>query len=154
MTDRSLIWAQMDLFITALTIWREASNQPPDAWVGIAHCILNRAQRPSWWGRNVIEVCTKREQFTSMNTATNDPNLRRWPQRGDKVFEAIYTTVELTLSGHSQHPIPGADSYYDESREANPPKWARDNPGRYRGKIGAFYFYDMDQDYEAGTVPV
>lgn len=142
-------WEMYERVLWALTIWREASNQPHEARVAVAHAIKNRVDRPSWWGRNIIEVLTKREQFTSINTATNDPNLRRWPVYGDKVFLECLDIVEGVVMGVYGPVFKGADSYYDDSIPA--PYWAKKHPERYLGKSGAFIFYNMDQDIEKVT---
>lgn len=147
---RQRLWHDTERFLLMLTVWREASNQHDDAIIGVIHCILNRAARPAWWGQTVLEICTKREQFTSMNTDANDPNLRRWPRRGDTSWERVSELVEGCFAGVYQHPFPGADSYYDASIPA--PYWASQHPERCRGRAGAFYFYDMDQDVESVRV--
>lgn len=144
--QKRLLWRETDAFLLRLTVWREASNQPPEAMAAVCHCILNRVAKPSWWGRTLNDVCTKREQFTSMNTATNDPNLRRWPKSGDASWEQVAEIVFQCQLGVIAHPLPGCDSYYDDS--IAPPYWAVEHPERCRGKIGKFSFYDMDKDVE------
>lgn len=142
MTD----WEHYERFIWALTVWREASNQPYDAKVGVACSIKNRVEHPAWWGKTMVEVCTKREQYTSMNTKRDDPNLRRWPQVGDAAFLECLDIVRGIQSGMVLPVLPGTDSYYDDSIPM--PWWAKAHPERHVGDVGAFHFYDMDQDIE------
>jgi N-acetylmuramoyl-L-alanine amidase len=72
-------------FITALTLWREASGCSHDARVGIFQVIRNRVARGGWWGTDLVSVCLKPFQFSSMS-APGDANLRRWPAGTETVW--------------------------------------------------------------------
>lgn len=139
-------WEWYERFIWALTVWREASNQGFDAKAAVALSIKNRVDHPAWWGKDLVEVCTKREQYTSMNTKQDDPNLRRWPKKGDAAFQECLDIVRGIQTGLVRPIFIGADSYYDDSIPA--PWWAAQHPERYIGKVGVFHFYNMDQDVE------
>lgn len=140
-------WESYERFIWAMTVWREASNQLYDVKAAVAHSIKNRVDHPAWWGKNLVEVCTKREQYTSMNTKSDDPNLRRWPPYGDVAFQECVDIVRGIQTRLILPIFPGADSYYDDSIAA--PWWATKRPECYLGKAGAFHFYNMDEDVEA-----
>ena len=135
-------WERYQRFVWALTVWREASNQSYDAKASVAFVIKNRADHPRWWGGNIVEVCTKPEQFTSMNSKTNDPNLRRWPDEGDLSFLECMDIVDGAAGGLIIPILSGADHYYDESIPA--PWWAKKHPDRLLGKVGAFFFYSLE----------
>lgn len=146
------LWQEYERILLALTIWREASNQRDEARIAVGCSIMNRVERPSWWGRTLLQVLTKAEQYTSINTKTNDPNLRRWPQDGDPAFEACYRIATGILAGVYNNPFPGADSYYDTSIPE--PWWAKKQPESYVGASGQFRFFNMDMDIEAPRAPI
>ncbi|MBF0260278.1 MAG: cell wall hydrolase [Magnetococcales bacterium] len=135
-------WERYERFVWALTVWREASNQSFEAKAEVALVIKNRANHPRWWGKNLIDVCTKPEQFTSMNTKTNDPNLRRWPTCGDPSFLDCMDLVDGAADGRLIPILPGADHYFDESIPA--PWWAAKHPDKFLGTVGAFHFYSLE----------
>ena len=111
----------------------------------MAYTILNRVDRPSWWGGTVADVICKKWQFSSM-TDPRDKQLTTWPKAGDKSWDNCMRIVEGVLSGEISNPAPGADSYFDDSIPA--PYWA--DQEKFVGKIGRIFFYNLDQDYELG----
>lgn len=143
------LWAAHTVSVIAMCLWREARNQKEEAIIAVACCIRNRVEKPSWWGRDYLDVVSKKWQFSSI-TDPKDPQLILYPKKNDKEFTLCLQIADNLLQGQYTHPAPGADSYYDESIQ--PPKWAVGNTTRFRGKIGAFYFYDLDNDYEARVV--
>src|SRR3990172_10413739 len=68
-------------FYLALAIWREARGEPQLGRTAVGYSILNRVARPSWWGRTVDEVITKKWQYSSL-TDPRDKQLPRWDQSG------------------------------------------------------------------------
>lgn len=113
----------------ARTLWGEASGEPQTrlAMAAVAHVVLNRVSKQTWWGRNIAEVCRKRYQFSCWNPA--DPNLKRIlnVKRGEPEFEiavAVATdaaAVPCRLGGDPTH---GATHYYAETQPTMP-SWAR-----------------------------
>lgn len=132
-----------DLAFLALVIWREARGESAEGMIGVAHAILNRVARPSWWGRSVSGVLFKKWQFSSM-TDPNDRQLTTWPDRDDRSWGACLSIASAVLVGDIKNPVPGADSYFDISIPA--PKWTA--TARFVRKIGRINFYDVDHDYE------
>lgn len=132
----------------ALTLWREARNQTIPARVAVAHTIKNRIDHPGWWGNDWVSVITKKWQYSSV-TDPNDPQLTNWPSVNDKEFlECLDIAVDV-FTGKSKSPLPGIDSYYDDSLQGDKrPKWAKEHPERFKGKIGRLNFYNMDCDVE------
>ncbi|WP_248595588.1 cell wall hydrolase [Candidatus Accumulibacter phosphatis] len=121
----------------ARTIWGEARDQRNGAvaMAAVAHVVLNRCRKKSWWGRTITEVCRKAWQFTCWNVG--DPNLKKLlaVNEADSQFVlalAIAGAAVARLDGR-QHaasdrlgddPTRGATHYYSEILSV-PPKWAR-----------------------------
>ena len=133
-----------DLAFLALTIWREARGESLEAKAGVAYCIMNRVNRPSWWGRDITSVVFKRWQFSSM-TDSRDRQLTTWPATDDKSWVDSLMTAFGAMNGTLENPVPGADSYHDIS--IPPPPWAQ--KAYFAGQLGRLRFYDVDKDLEA-----
>lgn len=137
-----------DLYYLALVVWREARGASREAQVAVAHSVMNRVARPSWWGKTLDEVITKKWQYSSM-AAPGDPQLIVWPHLTDASWLACLGVAYDVIHGDEPNPFPGADSYYDSSISA--PKWAVANA--FRGMVASPHgntlrFYDVDHDYE------
>ena len=136
-------------YILALTIWREARNQIAAAQHGVAFTVLNRKARPGWWGTTVDEICCKKWQYSSL-TDPKDPQLTKWPLVSDSSWRIAWIAAGEVLDGVVSNPVPGADSYYDDSIKDNPPAWAK--TAQFVGKIGALNFFNVDHDTELAAV--
>lgn len=130
----------------ALVVWREARGETPEAQFAVACSILNRVKRPSWWGHDLLGVLGKKWQYSSM-AAPNDPQLILWPQIDGSWCEAL-SIARAALNESEPNPVPGADSYYDDSISA--PAWTK--AARFVQKIGRLNFYDTDHDFEADVI--
>lgn len=141
-----------DVFYLALVIWREARGASSDAQTAVGWSVMNRVQRPGWWGKTLDEVVTKKWQYSSI-AAPGDPQLILWPKLADPSWLAVLGIAHEILYGDSANNVfPGADSYYDSSIAA--PKWA--TPETFCGSVtsphgNTLRFHDVDQDYEAPT---
>ena len=133
--------------LLALLIWREARGESVEAKLAVAYSVLNRVARPSWWGDNLDTVIGKRWQYSSL-TATGDPQLILFPRCSDPSWQESLAVARAARGGSEPNPVPGADSYYDDSITA--PAWA--TVAAFRGKLGTLNFYDTDHDWEAPTV--
>lgn len=117
-------------FLTALVVWREASNQLPVARRGVACVIKNRVTRPGWWGRTLLDVVSKPAQFTSMVPPSKagehpwDPNLVRYPAPDDQSWLNCVAIADDVWSNDGGDPTNGATFYYDKSMDKAPPAWA------------------------------
>jgi N-acetylmuramoyl-L-alanine amidase len=136
--------AASDLTFLALTIWREARAEPLDGKIAVGFSILNRVERPSWWGRSLLEVVTKKWQYSSM-TDPNDRQLTKWPTSNDPAWLECLEAAAGVLGRYVPNPVTGADSYYAVSIPA--PKWA--TPETFVRQIGAHRFHNLDRDVEA-----
>lgn len=132
-----------DRTFLALCLWREARGESVAGKIGVAMAIMNRVQRPSWWGKNVCEVLFKKWQFSSL-TDPNDRQLTTWPLANDLSWQSCLDVAWLVLDGSVTNPVPGADSYFDVSIPA--PKWTI--TARFVAQIGKIMFYDVDHDVE------
>jgi spore germination cell wall hydrolase CwlJ-like protein len=146
MTDASL-QRMSDVTLLALVLWREARGESRDAKVAVAHSIRNRVERPSWWGKTLLEVLFKKWQYSSV-TDPNDPQRITWPSPLDASWWECMGIARDVLAGALPNPVPGADSYYDLSIPA--PKWA--DPKAFIARIGNLRFYDLDHDHELAVL--
>ena len=135
--------ASADLAFLALTVWREARGESMDAKAGVAFCILNRVNRPSWWGKDISSVVFKKWQFSSM-TDPKDKQLTLWPASDDKSWVDSMVVASGAINGTLENPVPGADSYFDVS--ISPPPWTE--KAYSCGQLGRIRFYDVDEDFE------
>ena len=148
MPDRPVLDFITDRFMLALLVWREARAEPREGQIAVAFTVLNRCYRPSWWGHTILEVISKKWQYSSL-TDPHDPQLTRWPVESDESWWASLAAACDVLDGKVSNPVPTADSYYATSMPA-PPAWA--DPKRFVGQIGRHRFYNLDRDTEAVAV--
>lgn len=148
-------WQMYGRVLLALTLWREARGEPFTGKVAVAQSIKNRVDHPSWWGGDLISVLTKKWQYSSL-TDPNDRQLTTWPKADDADFEECLTIADGVLRERYASPLTrGADSYFDDSLQGDlRPKWAREHPERFVGKIGRLNFYSMDCDVKDPHVPI
>ena len=136
----------VELVFLALVAWREARGEPHEAKLGVAFSLMNRVARPSWWGRDVLSVATKKWQYSSL-TDPKDRQLTTWPGPAEDAWLECLEIAGHVLEDKVRNPVPGADSYYDIS--IPPPKWA--DPACFVGQLGRIRFFDLDKDYQEGT---
>lgn len=132
-----------DLAFLALTVWREARGESATVKTAVVHSILNRVNRPSWWGRDIMGVVFKKWQYSSL-TDPKDPQLTTWPKNGETAWQECLLISNNVMRGLLNNPMPGADSYHDISIPA--PDWAK--PEYFVGQIGRVRFFNLDNDYE------
>jgi len=132
-----------DITFLSLTIWREARGESIQGQAGVAHAILNRVKKPSWWGKDIMSVIFKKWQFSSL-TDPRDPQLTTWPAAADKSWQQCLQVACDAISGILANPVPGADSYFDVSIDA--PYWA--DAETFVGQVGRIKFYNLDHDIE------
>ena len=135
------------LVMTAITLWREARGQSYDCKVGVAFSIKNRIEKPSWWGNDWYSVITKKWQYSSL-TDPKDKQLTFWPKLDDPTFAECFEIVMKVSSNELPNPVPGADSYFDDS--ISRPPWATDKT--FVKKIGRIEFHNVDGDYEKEVI--
>jgi len=131
-----------DVTFLALVAWREARGESDEAIAAVCHAVMNRVHHTDWWGRDVMSVVSKKWQFSSM-TDPNDRQLTTWPQSDMASWRRCLRLAHQVYTGALENPVPGADSYYDDSIPA--PYWA--DPAKMVAQIGPFRFYDLDGDH-------
>lgn len=142
------MWRHYEIALLALTLWREARGESRDARIAVAHTVKNRLSKPGWWGNDWISVLTKKWQYSSL-TDPKDGQLTAWPAASDHVFEECLEIAQAVIEGTIRSQLAGIDSYFDDSLQGDlVPKWARENPSKFVGKIGRLNFYNMDSDVE------
>jgi N-acetylmuramoyl-L-alanine amidase len=113
-----------DQEIFAKTIFGEARNQGDLGMVAVASVIMNRSEKPSWWGGpDVRSICLKPWQFSCWNK--NDPNrhlLLNTPAN-DKDFAYCMELAARAMAEELPDCTNEATSYYARSMKA-PPHWA------------------------------
>ncbi len=118
--------------LLALCCWREARGESIQAQRGVIWTILNRAAKPSWWGKDIVSVILAPSQFSSFNKS--DPNSLLFPSNVDVVFREIV----LLAADPGDDPTGGATSYNSLPMD-NQPSWAAEMTKTC--DIGAFHFY-------------
>lgn len=127
----------------ALVLWREARGESRECKIAVACSIWQRAKTPSWWGKSLIDVLKKKWQYSSV-TDPNDRQLTTWPDESDHLFEECLEIACNVVEGKIKSAIVGADSYFDDSLKGDMiPRWAKEHPERFVGKVGPMNFYRM-----------
>jgi N-acetylmuramoyl-L-alanine amidase len=136
-----------DVFYLALVTWREARGEPYLGQLAVAYSVMNRVERPAWWGDTVAKVVWKKWQYSSM-TDPKDAQLAKLPTPYEAIgwqsWQNCLRAAQVAYNKESPNPAPGADSYYAVSIAA--PRWADDK--KFVCQIGAHRFYNLDSDHE------
>lgn len=122
--------------LLALLIWREARGESVDAQIAVACTVRERVIHPGWWGRNWVEVITKKFQYSSL-ADPNDKQLTNYPQEADEEFAIAMSVAEDVMAGTVQSKAQGATHYFDDSISA--PNWAQAD--KFIARIGRLNFY-------------
>lgn len=137
-----------DLTFLALTAYREARNQPSLGQVAVCYSIIERVRRKSWFGNSILDVVTKKWQYSSL-TNPKDPQLTIWPTTADRTWQGCLLIAYGCMHNDYQNPVPFADSYYDTS--IAPPAWAKKEC--FVDQIGVLRFFNTDYDHEPILYP-
>ncbi len=107
-----------DVFMLALTAWRENRGGGTAGMTSVINVICNRAaQRKT----SPYAECVRPWQFSSI-TAKGDPELATWPNPHDATFLEALTIAESASRGELKDITGGATFYYAKSIPA--PSWA------------------------------
>lgn len=123
-----------ELFMLALTVWRESRGEPLPAKVGVAWTIRNRVIRPSWWGKTWVNVVLCPEQFSCYNRS--DPNSTKFPLETDSSWADSMSTAQQVYQGIVSDPTGGADHYFSGD---GTPSWV--DGATHLCDIGVMHFY-------------
>ncbi len=124
--------------ILARTLWGEARSEGFLGMKAVANVIVNRADRPSWWGRDIESVCRKKWQFSCWNE--NDPNLPKLltVTDADPQFQIALHIASLVNNDALEDITNGATHYFVKNMK-KPPAWAEGK--KPCAEIGAHVFY-------------
>ena len=111
------------LDIMSRTVYGEARGEGRMGWAAVAWIIQNRANKPGWWGHDIVSVCQHPMQFDCWNA--NDPNCSAIAQvdSTDPTFAAITAVCDDVINGRIPDPTHGA-TYYFVTAMQHPPGWA------------------------------
>lgn len=114
-----------DEILLARLLFGEARGASIEVKYAIANVVLNRAEHPCGWGRNIREVILAPRQFSCFNS--NDVNRRKLadPLRYERaeIWQECYNTAHEVLSAERRDTTHGATHYFDSS--VTTPRWAR-----------------------------
>lgn len=109
-----------DIDALARTMWGEARGLGRDGMTAVGWVVQNRATRPSWWGRDIVEVCEATAQFSCWSPA--DPNHAKLlaVTAADPVFVMALQIAGSIIAGTTPDPTKGATHYHTVAK----PSWA------------------------------
>lgn len=128
-----------DRAIGAITLYCEASSEPPEAKLGVAWTFVNR-RADGRFGASIAEVCLRRCQYSEWNgDRLDNENLLRAAKAKDtdSVMMECLSIYDEALSDAFSDPTCGATHYHDTS--VDPPSWT---VGAIEtARLGKFVFY-------------
>lgn len=111
-----------DTEILAKTAWGENRGGGAEGMQSVINVIMNRAKKPSWWGKTAREVCLKPYQFDCW--LENDPNFQKLLNADDGAYTEAMNLADKALSGDLADLTHGSCYYFVKTM--NPwPVWAR-----------------------------
>lgn len=120
-----------------MTIYCEASSEPPAVWDAIAHVILNRVAIGRW-GDTVAQVCLSPYQFSEwLPDKADAANMRRacHVADDDPIWLGCLKAYDTATS--SADPTSGATHFYDDRIPA--PSWTA--RATFTVQLGTTRFY-------------
>lgn len=126
-----------ELEVLAKTVYGEARGESQVGQEAVAFTVLNRIEKRSWWGRDIIGVCKYPWQYSCWNS--NDPNsvILNTMSGNDSRLVPLLDVTRRVLTGQAQNPIGKATHYYADYIAA--PSWVP--AGTFVTKIGRHLFY-------------
>lgn len=106
----------------ARTVWGEARGEKRRGMAAVASVIMNRANNPRWWGRDVVSVCLKPWQFSAWNV--DDANRRQLlaVTESNAEFRIALEIADAALNGALVDETNFADHFHTA---AVTPLWSR-----------------------------
>ena len=105
----------------------------------VASVILNRANNPRWWGRDIISVCRAPWQFSVWNPDDLNLPLLLAVDTRDRQFATALEIGALALAGGLVDRTNGADHYHTRHVQ---PLWSRNR--RPVAVIGNHHFFRLE----------
>lgn len=129
--------------VLARTLWGEARGEGERGMTAVACVVVNRARIAAerggfWWGRDIVEVCQKPQQFSCWNRA--DPNFKiiQTVDEADLYFATAVRIARRAVAGVLGDVTGGATHYHANSIT---PYWAKEK--RPVTVIGRHLFYKL-----------
>lgn len=127
---------EREVLCLALIVSTEARGEPLEGQIAVAWTVRNRVAKPRWWGKSVIEVCTKPGQYDGYTLAVP----RFFSVLKDVAPQHLWI-AEGVLDGLLAEPaaVKGATHYFNRQAVAHVPEWSKKLPRL--GQIGNHEFY-------------
>lgn len=118
-----LVVTDRDLDIAARTLWGECRGEPLEGQQAVAWVIRTRAswEPVAWWGRTVVEVCLKPNQFSCWNLGSASRKKLIDLDTDDQEYLALRAVVRSVMDGDVPDPTGGATHYQRVGTDAD---WA------------------------------
>ena len=120
--------SQLDRAILEILLATEARGESLEGQAAVVWTVLNRAEKPRWWGRTLREVMLKKWQYEGLQTIQEKPmkSVLSIPAALRKtVRQTQREIVGLVLDGWMSDPVGGATHYHAASVS---PEWAKTLP--------------------------
>ena len=104
-----------DIDVLARTIYGEARGEQILGQQAVAHVVLNRVARRTWYGDSVKAVCLKPQQFSCWNHDDPNRDVIGTANFADKHFLRAYGVACLVCAGDVLDPTRGATHYHHSS---------------------------------------
>lgn len=123
----------------ARTVWGEARGERKRGMEAVAAVIMNRANNPRWWGRDVVSVCLKPWQFSAWNI--DDANRRQLlaVTETNAEFRIALEIADAALAGRLVDETNNADHFHTVTVS---PLWSRGR--RPVASIGRHRFFRIE----------
>jgi spore germination cell wall hydrolase CwlJ-like protein len=127
---------ELDLFMAAFTVYKEASGESFEGKVLVAQTILNRANdAKNRWPKTLTQVALQKKQFSCWNI--EDPNIRRFPMLATEA--AWMESVAAVGKVMANAPVSKCNHYH--TKGIAPPPWA--DPSKIVATVGNHIFYEL-----------
>lgn len=107
-----------DVELLARLIYGEARGESVTGKIAVGHVAINRAAKPSWWGRTLKEVILKPYQFSCFNAEYRDILI----SPTGTIWDVCQSVANGVISGITIDPTYGATHFYADTIAA--PSWA------------------------------
>jgi len=123
----------------ARTVWGEARSERRRGMAAVASVIMNRANNPRWWGRDVVSVCLKPWQFSAWNIDSSQRRLLLEVTESDREFRIALELADLAIAGTLEDETGNSDHFHTLTVR---PLWSR---GRQPvTTIGRHHFFRLE----------
>lgn len=158
MTDDEVKASLTPYHVLGLTMWAEARSEPLEGIVAVGCVVRNRADRRTWYGKDIKAVCLKPSQFSCWNPGTDENHVKLMKLAALFVSDyAVSSTIRIdpalkeclylaqgVINRDLRDAARGCTHYLTaELYERQPPAWARVKQPELR-LGGHLFFKDVD----------